>query len=158
MVVMKKPSGSSPGVLKALKKKPASKVSTAEHARQMKLGLNDSQDENDEDPDVARDKGKGEKWAKMRASDKLPAYIVDMYEKEARTHSSPRKLRSTMVNKLFKRQADGSYTLNLQDTMCDAIVYTLKAWIHLDTWVHLDRLRKHGCTLIRDTSRYHLRA
>ena len=82
---MKKPSGSSPGVLKALKKKPASKLSTAEHARQMKLGLNDSQDESDEekdtDPDVARDKGKGVKWAKMRASDKLPAYIVDMYDK-----------------------------------------------------------------------------
>ena len=144
MVVMKKPSGSSPGVLKALKKKPASKLSTAEHARQMKLGLNDSQDESDEendtDPDVARDKGKGVKWAKMRASDKIPADIVDMYEKEARTHSSPRKLRSKIVNKLFKKQADGSYTLNLQETMCDAIVYTLKAWIHLDTWIHLDRL------------------
>ena len=46
----------------------------------------------------------------------------------------------SMVNKLFTRQADGSYTLNLQDTMCDAIVYTLTAWVHLDTWIHLDRL------------------
>lgn len=121
---MKKPSASSPGVLKGLMKKPAShaKLSTAEHARQMKRGLRDSEDEDDEDPDVARDKGKGEKWAKMKASDKLPAYIVDMYEKEARSHSSPRKFRSAMVNKLFTRQADGSYKLNLQDTMCDAIV------------------------------------
>ena len=124
MVVAKKPSGSSPGVLKNLKKKPASKMSTAEHARQTKLGLNDSQDGSDEDPDVVRDKGKGEKWAKMKASDKLPAYIVDMYEKEARTQASPMKLRSTMVNKLFTKQADGSYTINLQDTMYDAIVYT----------------------------------
>ena len=124
MVVMKKPSGSSPDVLKNLKKKPASNISTAEHVRQMKLGLNGSQDESDEDPDVVRDKGKGEKWAKMKASDKLPAYIVDMYEKEARTQASPRKLRSTMVNKLFTKQADGSYTINLQDTMYDAIVYT----------------------------------
>ena len=174
MVVMKKPSGSSPDVLKNLKKKPASKMSTAEHARQMKLGLNGSQDESDEDPDVARDKGKGEKWAKMKASDRLPAYIVDMYEKEARTQASPRKLRSTMVNKLFTKQADGSYTINLQDTMYDALVNTLKAWIHLDTWIHIDRLRKHGCMLIqfesmytmsytdtfvhlKDTSRYHLR-
>ena len=105
MVVMK-PSGSSPGVLKALKKKPASKVSTPEHARQMKLGPNDSQDENDEendtDPDVARDKGKCVKWAKMGASDKLPAYIVDMYEKEARTHSSPRKFRSKLSTSCSK--------------------------------------------------------
>ena len=124
MVVMKKPSGSSPDVLKNLKKKPASKMSTAEHARQMKLGLNGSQGESDEDPDVVRDKGKGEKWAKMKASDKLPAYIVDMYEKEARTHASPKKFRSTMVNKLFTKQADGSYTINLQDTIHDAILYT----------------------------------
>ena len=121
---MKRPSASSPGVLKDLMKKPASqaKPSTAEHARQMKRGLRDSEDEDDEDPDVARDKGKGEKWAKMKATDKLPAYIVDMYEKEARSHSSPRKFRSAMVNKLFTRQADGSYKLNLQDAMCDAIV------------------------------------
>ena len=175
MAVMKKPSAASPGVLKDLRKKRASKVSTAEHARQMKLGPNDSQDEDDEVADVARDKGKGEKWAKKAVSDKLPAYIADMCEKEARTQSSPRTLRSTMVNKLFTRQADGSYTLNLQNTMSDAIVYTLKAWIHLDTWIHLDRICKHDCTLIqfegmytmayidafdvhlRDTSRYHLR-
>ena len=67
MAVMKKPSAARPGVLKDLNK-PASKVSTAEHARQMKLGLHGSQDEDDEDPDVARDKGKGEKWAKMQAT------------------------------------------------------------------------------------------
>ena len=42
MAVMNKGSGSSTGVLKNLKKKPASKISTAEHARQMKLSLNDS--------------------------------------------------------------------------------------------------------------------
>ena len=124
MVVMKKPSGSSPDLFKNLKEKPASKMSTAEHARQMKLDHNDSQDESDEDPDVVRDKGKGEKWAKMEASVKLPAYIVDMCEKEARTQASPGKLRSTMVNKLFTKQAGGSYTINLQDTMYDAIVYT----------------------------------
>ena len=124
MVVMKKPSGSSPGALKNLKEKPASKMSAAEHARQMKLGLNDSQGESGEDPDVARDKGKGEKWAKMQASDRLPAYIVDMYRKEARTHASPRKLRSTMVNKLSTKQTDGSHTINLQGTMYDAIAYT----------------------------------
>ena len=124
MVVMKNPSGSSPDVLKNLKKKPVTKMSTAEHARQMKLGLNGSQDESGEDPDVVRDKGKGEKWAKMKASDKLPAYIVDMYEKGARTQASQRKFRSTMVNKLFTKQADGSYTINLQDTMYDAILYT----------------------------------
>ena len=52
---MKKPSAARPGVLKDLKKKPASKVSTAEHAQQMKLGLSGSQDEDDEDPHVARD-------------------------------------------------------------------------------------------------------
>ena len=154
MFVMKKPSGSSPGVLEDLKKKPASKISTAEHARQMKLGLNGSQDEAGEDPDVARDKGKGEKWAKMKASDKLLAYIVDMCEKEARTHTSPRKLRSTMVTKLFTKQAGGSYTIILQDTMYDALVYTLKAWIHLDTWIRFDRLRKHGCTLVQFESMY----
>ena len=60
----------------------------------------------------------------MQASDKLPAYIVDMYKKEARTQASPRKFRSTMANKLFTKQADGSYTINLQDTMYDAILYT----------------------------------
>ena len=37
MAVMKKPSGSSPDVRKNLKKKPASKMSTAEHALQMNL-------------------------------------------------------------------------------------------------------------------------
>ena len=45
----------------------------------MKLGPNGSQDEDDEGSDVARNKGKGEKWAKMQSSGKLPAYIAYKY-------------------------------------------------------------------------------
>jgi hypothetical protein len=57
-------------------KKPA--CSTAEHVRQMKQGLGD-----DPDAEEVRDKGKGEKFAKMRGQ--LPAHILDLYDKEAVT-------------------------------------------------------------------------
>ena len=94
--VIQKPASASPGVIKAnLLKKPvaavASKVTTAEHVRQMKQGV----DENPEDTDV-RDKGKGEKFAKMRAQ--LPAHILDLYDKEALTKDQPRNFRTKIIN------------------------------------------------------------
>jgi hypothetical protein len=86
------------------------KVTTSEHVRKMKQGI----DEDPEDTDV-RDKGKGEKFAKMR--DKLPAHIIDLYDKEALTKDQPRSFRTKIINKLFVQKPNGKYDMNLTEPL-----------------------------------------
>ena len=57
-----------------------------------------------------RDKGKGEKWAKMRAVGQLPSYIAEMYDNPP-AEVSARSYRTAIINRLFARQADGPLRL-----------------------------------------------
>jgi hypothetical protein len=60
-----------------------------------------------------RDKGKGIKFAKMK--DQLPSHILHMYDVEAKNHSSPREFRTMIINKLFNKEDDGRFTLNVKE-------------------------------------------
>ena len=63
-----------------------------------------------------RDKGKGEKFAKLKSSGQLPPYILNMYESPP-PGTSARAYRTAMVNRLFHREADGSLRLRSSDPM-----------------------------------------
>ena len=63
-----------------------------------------------------RDKGKGEKFAKMKSSGQLPPYILNMYESPP-PGTSARAYRTAMVNRLFHREQDGSLRLRSSDPM-----------------------------------------
>ena len=84
-----------------------------------KKGLSKSdsegEDSDDEVTDEARDKGKGQKFAKIKGE--LPAHIIDLYENEAKKQASPREFRSMIINKLFTRLPNGHYALNAKDPM-----------------------------------------
>ena len=69
----------------------------------------------EEDFDDTRDKGKGQKFAKMFES--LPDYVKTMYNEEAKKSGSCRAYRTRLVNSLFVRQPDGSLTTNLSAPM-----------------------------------------
>lgn len=60
-----------------------------------------------------RDKAKGQKYAKMK--DSLPEHIVDLVEKQSVKAASPRDYKTMVINKLFKRNANGKLELNLDD-------------------------------------------
>ena len=103
------------------KKKPASAPATSlnEKVAAWKKGLKKSEadasgEEEDEDDD-ARDKGKGQKFAKLKSQ--LPAHILDLYENEAKKQAQPREFRTMIINKLFTKLPNGHYALNAKDPM-----------------------------------------
>ena len=66
------------------------------------------------DEDSKRDKGKGEKFTKMKARGELEPHILAMYERPP-PGTSARTYRSSIINRLFNRQPDGALALNYQD-------------------------------------------
>ena len=70
----------------------------------------------DRGEDTHRDKGKGEKWAKMRSADEIEPHILHMYDNPPKGESS-RKYRTALINRLFQRQSDGSLYLRSGDPM-----------------------------------------
>ena len=103
----------------AIKRPAAAKSkSLKEQCEEWKLALNASQgseDDGDEETDTHRDKGKGVKFQKIKSQ--LPKHIQHMYEVDALQHSSPREFRTMIINKLFKRQGNGTLVLNTKDAM-----------------------------------------
>ena len=67
----------------------------------------------DNETENPRDKGKGQKFAKMK--NQLPAHIIDLYDNEAKKASSPRNFRTMVINKLFTKLSNGQYQLNAKD-------------------------------------------
>ncbi|CAE7471903.1 unnamed protein product [Symbiodinium sp. CCMP2592] len=62
--------------------------------------------------DSKRDKGKAEKFTKMRLAGSLPPYVVDLYDNAANQKESPRQFRTEIINTLFKRNPKtGRYSL-----------------------------------------------
>jgi hypothetical protein len=97
-------------------KRPAAAAKAAslnEKVAAWKKGL-DSENEDEEvshdGEGDSRDKGKGQKFAKVKAN--LPPHILDLYENEAKKHSSPRDFRTMIINKLFTRLPNGQLQLN----------------------------------------------
>jgi hypothetical protein len=71
----------------------------------------------EEDPSTAkRDKGKGEKWAKLRAAGRIPAHIINMFD-NVPEGEQPRQFRTQIINRLFRKTANGGFELNANDAM-----------------------------------------
>ena len=99
----------------AIKRPAAAKAATLnEKVASWKKGLepeNEDEVESDDGEECdSRDKGKGQKFAKVKAN--LPPHILDLYENEAKKHSSPRDFRTMIINKLFTRLPNGQLQLN----------------------------------------------
>ena len=61
-----------------------------------------------------RDKGKGEKWAKMADKKQIPDHLLALYN-EVPAGTSKRKHQTTVINAVFKRRSDGGFDLNTTD-------------------------------------------
>ena len=106
----------------AISKRPAADVTTSTGSKKMNRpaaatgSLNKSVAElkaglPDEEPDTseaaARDKGKGEKWARMRANGQIPQHILHLYDETAKTATSTRDFRTSIINALFEKMTKG---------------------------------------------------
>ena len=96
--------GTAPGnAVKALK----SEVEKYKHQEDAEL--------EDKEGDLARDKMKAEKWARMKAAGALPEYLVNLYEEEAK-HSplGKRRFQTELINKLFVKR-NGQWEMDVSD-------------------------------------------
>ena len=67
----------------------------------------------------ARDKGKALKYQKTK--DQLPEHVVFLIEQESAKAAQPRQFKTHAINKLYHKEADGSFSLNLKDPLfCEA--------------------------------------
>ena len=63
-----------------------------------------------------RHKGKGRKWAKLKAKNALPTWIIAMYDKCGQLTGSKRQEQTDLINKLLcKDKVTGEYVLALND-------------------------------------------
>ena len=85
--------------------------SAGEHLNEEKAEDHDE----DEDLEEGRDKSKGQKYQKMKKE--LPDHVIDLIETQSMKASSPREFKTTVINKLFKRNAKGKLVLNLEDQL-----------------------------------------
>lgn len=53
----------------------------------------------------AREKGKGIKWKRLCDQGAIPEHILDMFNKEALKHKSPRQYRTKLINTLFSKDS-----------------------------------------------------
>ena len=58
----------------------------------------------------SRDKGKAVKYKKMRSNGSLPKWAEDLIENQSLKASSPRQEKTALINKLFRRKSDGSWS------------------------------------------------
>ena len=99
------------------KKRPAAanKETIQDVVSEMK-GQKESEDEGQDDE--RRDKGKAEKFAKMLQKGQLPHFVVQMWEHGHKTApEGSRKFKTTLINRLMKRDASGQYRLDTDSHM-----------------------------------------
>eukprot|EP00439_Symbiodinium_sp_Y106_P026168 s8978_g3.t1 len=60
-----------------------------------------------------RDKGKGIKYQRQKAD--LPGYVVALIEEETKKSSSPGAAKTNLINKLYRKEKDGTLSLQLSD-------------------------------------------
>ena len=99
-------------------KKPATAGCLKASIGKMQAGCDDDDASGDENVDAedcssdrSRDKGKGEKFASMLKTNTLPAHIRHLYEEVAKSKTSPRDFRTTVINTLFERKKNGRFEL-----------------------------------------------
>ena len=99
------------------RKKPAAMPSVNETLRKLK-GATASPEEEDHDSEAGtmvlakRDKGKGEKFARMRAAGQIPQHILHLYDETAKSSPSPRDFRTNVINQLFNKSDSGVFSMN----------------------------------------------
>ena len=99
------------------RKKPAAMPSVNETLRKLK-GATASPEEDDHDSEAGtmvlakRDKGKGEKFSRMRAAGQIPQHILHLYDETAKSSPSPRDFRTNVINQLFNKSDSGVFSMN----------------------------------------------
>lgn len=114
MPVLKRPASGS-AAPKSKKRPGASKETISDVVAEMKDRSNAESDQGEEDSQDGekRDKGKAEKFAKMLAKGQLPHFVVQMWEHgHKRAPEGSRKFKTSLINKLMKRDAAGQYRLD----------------------------------------------
>lgn len=119
-----------------MKRPAAATVSVNESVQNLKRGLEDEQEDTNEEEDTTmkrpakapkktnpkaeglddekqgRDKGKGEKWARMRKDGLIPDYILNLYDEGSKGTVSARDFRTRLINTLFEKNDQGLFTMN----------------------------------------------
>lgn len=121
-----------------MKRPAAATVSVNESVQNLKRGLEDEQEDTNEeeeeettmkrpakapkkknpkaedldDEKQGRDKGKGEKWARMRKDGLIPDYILNLYDEGSKGTVSARDFRTRLINTLFEKNDQGLFTMN----------------------------------------------
>ena len=77
------------------------------------LGEKEEEEAKDSEAVVVRDKQKAVKFKKMMESGQLPPSVLYMYEHESKAAPQGRRsFQSSIINKLFTKQSDGSFRVN----------------------------------------------
>ena len=120
-----------------MKRPAAATVSVNESVQNLKRGLGDEEEATNEeeeeetamkrpakapkktnpkaedlDEKQGRDKGKGEKWARMRKDGLIPDYILNLYDEGSKGTVSARDFRTRLINTLFEKNDQGLFTMN----------------------------------------------
>ena len=128
--VSKRPAGN----LNSMKRPAAAPLSVNESVQNLKRGLEDESEEcsdeekkktttsmkrpakaskateKTEEPQEekqGRDKGKGEKWARMRKEGLIPQHIIHLYDEGGKGQVSTRDFRTQLINTLFEKNDQG---------------------------------------------------
>ena len=81
-----------------------------------------------------RDKGKGIKYQRQKAD--LPGYVVALIEEETKKSSSPGAAKTNLINKLYRKEKDGTLSLQLSDpTFAEAQKVTWHCYSSRFLWV-----------------------
>ena len=75
----------------------------------------EGEDDDEDNTEEKRHRGKARKFKKMADSGAIPDHIMQMFEKEASKHPKPRKFKFDLINKLFKEDGNGGYTMCADD-------------------------------------------
>ena len=77
------------------------------------LGEKEEEEAKDSEAVVVRDKQKAVKFKKMMESGQLPPSVLYVYEHESKAAPQGRRsFQSSIINKLFTKQRDGSFRVN----------------------------------------------
>ena len=107
---MKRPASSKGG-------EPQKKQCLNDQIGSWKAGVSSSCQSPADGVDPARDKGKGEKWARMRARGEIEPHILDMCDNPPASGGGKRTQRTEIINALFLRQSNGALLLNSKACM-----------------------------------------
>eukprot|EP00438_Fugacium_kawagutii_P030640 Skav224036 [mRNA] locus=scaffold5785:375:815:+ [translate_table: standard] len=106
--------------MKKPSKNPNAGLSVNDSVKNLKRGLGEAGEEGAEThgKEVAlRDKGKGEKWARMRAAGAIPPHILHLHDEGAKNSSNTRDFRTQVINALFEKNDKGVFELATQKKM-----------------------------------------